>query len=147
MSRRRRKKNGAPSPGKSQGFDPTFGFQTSVKGSTAPCHLGARCLHSIEDLFGWRCDSAAVDGVELASPIQMLSLRKRPRDASGKPVVRSEYGAPNRARLCAPTASKCVRARHGVLLVEPGHDVGIRPDIAKPPQGPAFAETGSGGPS
>ena len=29
------------------------------------------------------------------------------------------------------------RARHGVLLVEPGHDVGIQPDVAKPPQGPA----------
>ena len=28
-----------------------------------------------------------------------------------------------------------VRARHGVLLVEPGHDVSIRPDIAKPSQG------------
>jgi hypothetical protein len=30
-----------------------------------------------------------------------------------------------------------VRARHGVLLVERRHDVGIRPDIAKPSQGPA----------
>jgi hypothetical protein len=30
-----------------------------------------------------------------------------------------------------------VRARHGVLLVEPGHDVGIQPAIAKPSQGPS----------
>jgi hypothetical protein len=30
-----------------------------------------------------------------------------------------------------------VRARHGVLLLEPGHGVGIQPDIAKPSQGPA----------
>jgi hypothetical protein len=30
-----------------------------------------------------------------------------------------------------------MRARHGVLLVEPGHDDGIRPDVAKSSQRPA----------
>jgi hypothetical protein len=30
-----------------------------------------------------------------------------------------------------------VRARHGVILAEPGHAVAIQPAVAKPSQGPA----------
>jgi hypothetical protein len=35
------------------------------------------------------------------------------------------------------TRQQRARARHGVLPVEPGHDIGTRPDITKPTQGPA----------
>jgi hypothetical protein len=48
------------------------------------------------------------------------------------------YGVTVRnAKLINATTMRAVRARHGVLLVQPGHDVSIRPDIAKPSHGPA----------
>jgi hypothetical protein len=62
------------------------------------------------------------------------ALRRNGSDAnSGK----STKSVRNRSKKTMQLVCARVRARHGVLLVEPGHDDGVGPDVAKPAQGPA----------
>jgi hypothetical protein len=52
--------------------------------------------------------------------------------ASADAKTRRAHKANEAGQHAMQLACARVRARHGVLLVEPGHDVGIQPAVAQP---------------
>ena len=71
-----------------------------------------------------------IERVKPSSP--MYFATKPPRYASATRITFSSSRPPTKDQFPIHPSLRCtrVRARHGVLLVAPGNDVGIRPDIA-----------------